>query len=386
MIPEENSADLASAPELPEDAVLASYLAGERDPVVEASIKTWVGDDPRRREMLERLRVGWDGAARGVVTGDVQGFLRALRARMAAEEEAPEGAVVGGGARLGTRTLRGGVLGLRSQTLRRGLWIGTSVAAIGAAIILMTGRAGRTHSGVAHMYVTGAYQQGIINLGDGTRVTLAPQTTLRLYQFGTRARTVVLRNGEAYFEVARASGVPFIVQSGAATVRVLGTSFLVRHRTNDQHVRVAITDGKVRVTTPARTDQGVTLTAGQIGDVTDSVTHVSAVDKLTPGMERAPGQIIFRYTPLATVLQTVSQWYGIHFRYADQTLGARTVTIMISTQSSAQALATIEHVLAVNLTVVGDTVTLVPQPPRSSRNAPRIRTYDIWTPTREVGR
>lgn len=277
-------------------------------------------------------------------------------------------------------------VGLGSRRVRGGLWIGTLAAVIGGAVVLMTSRVGRTHPDAVHAYVTGPYQQGIINLDDGTRVVLAPQTTLRVLRFGAQARTVTLENGEAYFEVAHALGAPFVVRSGAVTARVLGTAFLVRHRANDRHVRVAVTDGKVRLTTPARTDKGVTLTVGQVGDVMDSVTHVSAVDDVAPGTERAPGRIMFRFTPLTTVLQTVSQWYGFHFRYADQTLGARTVSIMISTQSSAEALAAIERVLAVNLTVVGDTVTLVPQPPRSSRTTPRIRTYDVWTPIREVGR
>ena len=95
---------------------------------------------------------------------------------------------------------------------------------------------------------------------------------------------------------------------------------------------------------------------------------------------------MFRDTPLATILQTVSRWYGYQFHYADSTLGTRRVTMMVSTSSSAKALAAIEQVLMVNLAVVGDTVTLIPKSPRSSRSTPRIQTYDVWTPSREVGR
>lgn len=349
----------------------------------------------RRSSLYRVLRMWLDGAGLPVAP-DVTTTFRALNQRLDAD-----GSTAGSGVAFDIERVDRGLKhhreahenfgrrwtrDLGTQTLRAGLWIGTSVAVIGVMVVLLTSRVGPIRQDVVHRYVTGPYQQGIINLGDGTRVTLAPQTTLRVLRFGTQERTVALENGEAYFEVAQASGAPFIVQSGTATAQVLGTAFLVRHNANDQHVHVAVTDGKVRVTTPARPDKSVTLTVGQVGDVTDSVTHVSAVDDVTPGTERAPGRIIFRYTPLATVLQTVSQWYGFHFRYTDQTLGARTVTIMISTQSSADALAAIEQVLAVNLTVVGDTVTLAPQPPRSSRSAPRIRTYDVWTPIREVGR
>jgi transmembrane sensor len=265
------------------------------------------------------------------------------------------------------------------------MWIGT-LAAVCGIIAILTRRAGEMPRDAARVYATRPYQQAAIALGDGTRVTLAPQTTLRVSPFGTHARTVELERGEAYFEVAHASGAPFVVRSGAATAQVLGTAFLVRHTAHDAHVHVAVAEGKVRVTTPGRVASGVTLTAGQSGDITDSTAQIMTADDQTPDIERAPGRIMFRHTPLARVLQTVSQWYGYQFRYADATLGARNVTISVSTRSSAEVLAAIEQVLLVNLTVVGDTVTLVPHPPRSHQNAPRIRTYDVWTPTREVGR
>jgi transmembrane sensor len=258
------------------------------------------------------------------------------------------------------------------------------MAAVGGIAILA--RVSEKHPNGTHVYATRPDQQAILNLDEGTRVTLAPQTTLRILQLGSQERVVRLERGEAYFEVTHVPERPFIVQSGAATAQVLGTAFLMRRDASDQHVRVAVTDGKVRVMVRARVDTGVTLTSGQIGDVTDSTAHVSTTDDLAPGTEWAPGRVIFRHTPLSAVLQAVGQWYGYQFRCADQTLGARDVTMGVSTRSSAEALAEIEQVLAVNLTVVGDTVTLVPHSARSSHGAPRIRTYDVWTPTREVGR
>ena len=256
---------------------------------------------------------------------------------------------------------------------------------MGGAVVLAH-QAGKPQSEEARIYATRPYQQAILNLDDGTRVTLAPQTTLRVLHFGARDRIVTLEKGEAYFEVAQTSGAPFIIHSGTATTQVLGTAFLVRYDPSNPHVRVAVADGKVRVATSARRAVVVTLTAGQVGDINDSTTHVSTADDLTPGTEWASGRIIFRDTPLATVLQTVSRWYGYQFRYADQTLGARSVTMAISTHSSAEALASIERIVAVNLTVVGDTVTLAQQTRRSGHSGPRIRSYDVWTPSREVGR
>jgi ferric-dicitrate binding protein FerR (iron transport regulator) len=256
---------------------------------------------------------------------------------------------------------------------------------VGSVIVLMR-RGSEVPINTAHVYATKSYQQAIVHLDDATAVTLAPQTTLRVLQFGKQARVVALENGEAYFEVAHSSKVPFMVRSGAVTAQVLGTAFLIRHEVRDAHVRVAVADGKVRVTTPARAGTGVLLTAGEIGDITDSTEHVSRTDDLAPGTEWMPGYLMFRDTPLPVVLRTVSRWYGYQFRYADKALGEQSVTMTISIRSSAEALAAIERVLAVNLTVVGDTVTLVPQPPPVKGNAPRIRSYDVWSPTTEVGR
>jgi ferric-dicitrate binding protein FerR (iron transport regulator) len=303
-----------------------------------------------------------------------------------------EGRRAGESGDLGMRTLRGKVAGFGARTLRGRNWnvrvavcVGVVTLVLGGIGILARGGVAPRHDAV-HVYATREDQRAIATLDDGTRITLAPQTTLRTLPFGASARTVILERGEVYFEVMHASGAPFVVRTGLATTQVLGTEFFMRYDPHDSRVRVAVADGKVRVANPMRGRSGVLLTTGQIVDVKDSTVHVSTTDDLAPGMEVGPGRIVFRDTPLATVLQTISRWYGYQFRYSDQTLGAQSVTITVSTRSSFEALAAIERVLAVNLKVVGDTVTLVPQPPVSGHGAPRIRTYDVWSHKQEVGR
>lgn len=286
------------------------------------------------------------------------------------------------------RTVRGGMAGLGTRTLRGWLRFG-GIAAVMVGVILFVRRASNPWPDVVHVYATTAQQQAIVNLSEGTRMTLAPQTTVRVLQLGTHARTLVLDHGEAYFEVAHASGLPFAIQSGRATIHVLGTTFFVRHARDDASVHVAVADGKVRMVVPGHEGAraaDVTLAAGQAGDVTDSTTIVSAIQDSDSGTEWTSGRIVFHHTPVATVLQTISHWYGYHFHYADETLGTQNVTMMISTRSSAEALAALERVLGVNLNIVGDTITLIPQAPRAGDSVPRVRTYDVWTPTREVGR
>jgi ferric-dicitrate binding protein FerR (iron transport regulator) len=224
-----------------------------------------------------------------------------------------------------------------------------------------------------------------VTLDDGTRVTLAPHTTLHLVGFSKRARTVSV-DGKAYFEVAHAAGAPFEVQSGPVTTRVLGTAFLVDHAPNSLRVRVAVEEGKVRMFSVSHMTADFTVAAGHVGEVTDSSTGVTAIDDSTAGTEWLRGQLVFHHMPVAIVLQTLSRWYGYQFRCVDSTLPGRPVTISLSTRSSVSALATLEQVLDVNIAMTGDTVALVPHTVQRGGGMPRVRSYDVWTPTREVGR
>src|SRR5450759_882792 len=64
-----------------------------------------------------------------------------------------------------------------------------------------------------------------LQFADGTKVWLNSETVLRYpVQFDSNERRVEL-TGEAFFEVARNDKVPFLVESGEQTVKVLGTEF-----------------------------------------------------------------------------------------------------------------------------------------------------------------
>jgi transmembrane sensor len=262
------------------------------------------------------------------------------------------------------------------------------VGAIGTliGIILLYGGAPQRLQRRTHLYTTRPGQQALLTLSDSTQVLLASNTILRVDDFTARSRTVTLDRGEASFVVPRAPGTPFLVHSGAVTTRVLGTEFLVRHNAGKRHVQVSVADGKVVVTHLARHDTGVVLTAGHMSDITDSTTQITAVDDIAPGAQWVPGRLLLRDTPVATMLEVVSRWYGYQFRYADQALAKKIVTVAISTRSPAEALATIQQLLVVQFTIVGDTVTLSPRPAGTFHHVPQTRAYDMWLPTRGTGR
>lgn len=82
-------------------------------------------------------------------------------------------------------------------------------------------------------------------LPDGTSVWLNAESTLHIQpDFGVDERRVAI-TGEAFFDVAKDADRPFIVETEAVKVKVLGTSFHVANRPSRREVRVALVEGAV---------------------------------------------------------------------------------------------------------------------------------------------
>jgi transmembrane sensor len=100
-------------------------------------------------------------------------------------------------------------------------------------------------------YITEIGERRSITLTDGSTVDLNARSRLRI-EFSKKQRRVELLDGQALFQVAKDKNRPFIVSSGDATVRAVGTQFDVYRRTNG--TTVTVLEGRVAV-----------YSAGQVG-------------------------------------------------------------------------------------------------------------------------
>lgn len=239
-------------------------------------------------------------------------------------------------------------------------------------------------------YATRDGQIAHLTLDDGSRVTLAPNTTLGVSRgFATR-RDITVR-GEAYFDVAR-QATPFVVHTGSVATRVLGTSFDVRRYPSDSSVRVAVVSGKVSVTGR----YGVTLAAGELGRVSDSTFATKSTDGVTAATGWVAGTLAFREVPASELLDAVGHWYGLEFDVTDSALVRRpVVATLVSGETRADALELISKVLNVTMTFTDTNrgVTIVTLRPArgdgSAHVAPserRVRREPFPVQTPEVGR
>lgn len=113
------------------------------------------------------------------------------------------------------------------------------------------------------VYETGRGEQELVQLADGTRLTLNTDTRLSV-SYERDQRRVALSRGEVYFDVAHTPDRPFVVEIDEDNVRVLGTSFLVRR--DGEATQVALVSGSVLVTpggADALTRNAITLSPGE---------------------------------------------------------------------------------------------------------------------------
>lgn len=166
------------------------------------------------------------------------------------------------------------------QPVRRTLWrrlAAWRVNGAAACVLLLVGLAGLFFAG--RLYPDERMQQVVVPAGqrvelllsDGTKVWLNSKSRLEYpASFGRRSRRVTL-SGEGYFEVTHDESRPFVVQTEAYDVRVLGTTFNVYAYDNDRATfETALLEGMVEVASRSdasqrlvlRPDEAAVLTAG----------------------------------------------------------------------------------------------------------------------------
>ena len=100
------------------------------------------------------------------------------------------------------------------------------------------------------LYATDIGERRSITLADGSTVDLNARSKLRV-EFSGAERRVELLDGQALFEVARDQQRPFIVHSGDATVRAVGTQFDVYRK--ESGTTITVLEGRVAVYSAAYT-------------------------------------------------------------------------------------------------------------------------------------
>lgn len=226
-----------------------------------------------------------------------------------------------------------------SQTKRRILpqWV-RSVTRYAAVFILAAGLGGvlvphlrDRGADLGHTISVPAGQHVDVTLPDGTHVCVNALSELRFPgSFSGRQRRVQLR-GEAFFDVNHDARHPFVVETYACDVEVLGTKFDVEARPESDEFTTSLVEGRVRVTDRSNADNWVELRPDHRVSRTDGRLVVDRI----PDHERflwREGLISFRDVSFRELLDRFENYFGvtIHIRRADVTENRFTGKIRIS--------------------------------------------------------
>lgn len=148
-------------------------------------------------------------------------------------------------------------------------------------------------------------------LPDGTKVWLNKESSIKYPKsFKSDLREVFL-NGEAYFEVSKDEKKPFIVQTEAIQVKVLGTVFNLRCQPGDLVAEATLIEGSVQV--KVKDGEGlITLSPGQktFLDRSTGILQVKQVNAKLDAVWRND-MIPFEHASLTEIAKTLEQFYQI---------------------------------------------------------------------------
>ncbi len=337
---------------------LERYFSGECTAAESARVEHWAASDPANVAALAAARRVWEatGALPQRFSPDVA--LRSIRQRAAVARPPLWHRWVGEG------------VGVRDQRTRaRVVLVAMVVAVLGIGLIVrrsLTPGLGFPIRAVRE-YVTTAGQRSGVTLVDGTHLTLAPGSRLRVpAAYGREARDVELE-GEAYFAVTHDPARPFAVQVRGMVVRDVGTVFDVRAYAEDIHTRIAVAEGAVVV-------GSAPVLAGDVARVAPdgiTVAHGSDVATLT---RWTTGTLVYHDEPAATVVADIQRWYNVDLVVGDPSLGRRTLTMTVTPgEPMHQVLDVLCDLLGARVDRRGSRLTLV-------ERAPGANTHELGTP------
>jgi transmembrane sensor len=220
----------------------------ESDLEVRTSFLAWIRNSPENVHAFLRMLATWE--ATGLLEGS------ALFDRDALLAEARQSSNV---LELDPGVSEGAI---EAPAKRRRLPVGIAAAVTG---LLVLGAAFSWYQTQKDVYGTNLGEQRTVALQDGSTIVLNSKSRVRV-RLGDRQRDVDLLQGQALFRVAHNAVRPFVVHSGSASVRAVGTEFDVYRKQTGTIVTVVEGTVAVEALSAASDERGREHTAGGSSD------------------------------------------------------------------------------------------------------------------------
>ncbi|MGZ2370684.1 FecR family protein [Ancylomarina sp. YFZ004] len=236
----------------------------------------------------------------------------------------------------------------RAKKKRLGPWLKYAAAAVmitmGVSLIYLH----ENTAGFGKIAQTKTKQeQSELLLADGTKVYLNKNSKL-IYpkEFGTDKRLVKLQ-GEAFFDVKPNPNKPFIIESGEAIIKVLGTSFNVYNKA-DNSTELSVRTGKVSLKSKKHRDQELVLVKGDVGLLRNHKV-IKLKSKFKNQDSWRTRALKFHQAPLTLVLKDLEKHYHVKFENRNQKIKDLEITLAFDNEEIEKVIHQLELLLQVKI-------------------------------------
>ena len=201
-------------------------------------------------------------------------------------------------------------------------------------------------------------QKKELTIADGSIILLNRNSKLSYpSEFKGKQRKVKLE-GEAYFEVAKDSLKPFIIESNGTLTTVLGTKFNLKAYSSDDSVIISLKEGKVRFA-EINSDQKVILIPGEKALFIKSSKRISKFKIDNPNfLSWKTGTMEFNNTPMNIVSETMSDYFEKTIIIQDTSISKLRFTGTFKNPNLKNMLQSVEEALNVNSEVDSNKIVL----------------------------
>ena len=280
------------------------------DKQAQADLEAWLADSTAHRVAFLRLEAAWAHGGRlkalgaGVPAGEIPARGQWARASFDMHERRAASVADDSASPADAE----GPPDLRNLTFaprrppRNSRVVGYAGAAMAVVLAVALGWGWLRHASVEQAsYLTAIGDLRSVPLSDGSNAMMSSDSRMQV-SLSNGERRIDLQQGEAFFEVAKDPGRPFVVSAGGRQIVAVGTRFAVRRDGAD--LRVVVTEGKVRLQSegdagPSRMPTTL-LHAGNVALASHRgvLVRTGTVEEAERDLDWRSGYVTFRDTPL----------------------------------------------------------------------------------------
>jgi len=283
--------------------LIAKYLSGNIEAPEQAKLLAWAAESPANQAYFDEIIQLWSAS---------EGYEAAFTTPNEAKIETA------------WQALEQKIAHPAPTTKIRHLSFGKVLLRAAAAILLLVAAAywiwqpGNEADAVVAIS-TGAGERKEVTLPDGSTVWMNELSRLE-YHSDFKQRQVTL-DGEAFFEVRKADGKTFTIQSGEAVTTVLGTSFNVRAYPEESGVEVTVKTGKVELKAATATENRLLLSPGDAGVFEKSRNQVVKIEKRNNNSDAwKTRSLAFEDVPVTEVILELERYFEVEIEVSNEAI------------------------------------------------------------------